>query len=307
MFKFGAYVLRHIRIIPAMAAVLTAISAAASMAADVTVVAKGLQFPEGVIFVGNVVYFVDYSASDVLRLVDGKVERVWHQDGCGANGLVELHGELLVACYENGTVVRITTDGKIQKTISHDYAGGNFISPNDLTADSAGGVYFTGSGTQEILGKMYYRDPSGQVREVANNINYANGVGVSRDGKLLYVAESRAGRLLTFDIGVGGSLSHQAALVKLADIIGDGRHDRFTPDGLRVDKNGNLFVGLYDGGGFAVLTAGGKLVKKIDLPAAHHASLAIAPDGATVFATATDDAPGGGYRGELLKVDNPVP
>jgi gluconolactonase len=168
-------------------------------------------------------------------------------------------------------------------------------------------VYFTGSGTQEILGKMYYRDPSGQVREVANNINYANGVGVSRDGKLLYVAESRAGRLLTFDIGVGGSLSHQAALVKLADIIGDGRHDRFTPDGLRVDKNGNLFVGLYDGGGFAVLTAGGKLVKKIDLPAAHHASLAIAPDGATVFATATDDAPGGGYRGELLKVDNPVP
>src|SRR5271156_2035727 len=112
MLKFSAYVWRYIRVIPAMAAVLTAILATASLAADVAVVAKGLQFPEGVIFVGNVLYFVDYSTSDVLRLVNDKVERVWHQDGCGANGLVELHGELVVACYENGTIVRISTDGK---------------------------------------------------------------------------------------------------------------------------------------------------------------------------------------------------
>jgi gluconolactonase len=303
MLEFGAYVWRYIRVIPAM---LTAISATASMAADVAVVAKGLQFPEGVIFVGNVLYFVDYSTSDVLRLVGDKVERVWHQDGCGANGLVELHGELLVACYEKGTIVRITTDGKIQEAISHDDNGGNFISPNDLTADSAGGVYFTGSGTPEILGKVYYRDSAGRVREVANNINYANGLGVSRDGKILYVVESRSGCLLSFDI-VGGGLSHRAVLVKLADILGDGRPDRFTPDGLRVDKNGNLFVGLYDGGGFAVLAADGKLIKKTELPAAHHASLAISPGGDTLFVTATDDASGGGYRGELLRVDNPVP
>ena len=51
------------------------------------IVATGLHFPEGTIFVGNTLYFVDYSTSDVLRIVLGNVEKAWHQDGCGANGL----------------------------------------------------------------------------------------------------------------------------------------------------------------------------------------------------------------------------
>jgi sugar lactone lactonase YvrE len=298
---------RYLRVISvAVVMFLTMASASTSFAADIEVVASGLQFPEGTIFVGNVLYFVDYSASDVLRMVDGKVEQVWHQEGCGANGLVEVHGELLVACYENGTVVRITTDGKIRETTSHDDTGGVFISPNDLAVDSVGGVYFTGSGTRDILGKVYYRDPTGHVKVVAENISNANGLAVSNDGKLLYVAESWKHRLLTFEIGAGGKLSNQIELVKLADILADGRNDVFTPDGVRLDKHGRLFVGLYNGGGFAVLTDDGKLIKKVELRAPHHANLAISPDGKSIFVTATNDMPDGSYRGELLKIDNPV-
>ncbi len=84
------------------------------------------------------------------------------------------------------------------------------------------------------------------------------------------------------------------------------QHDAFTPDALRLDKHGRLFVGLYDGGGFAVLTGDGKLIQKVELRGTHHASLAISPDGRSVFVTATDDTPDGSGRGELLKVDNPV-
>ena len=69
----------------------------ASNAADIEVIAKNLQFPEGTIFVGNELYFVEYSTSDVLRLVNGKAKKVWHQDGCGANGLVQVPNALLVA------------------------------------------------------------------------------------------------------------------------------------------------------------------------------------------------------------------
>jgi gluconolactonase len=59
--------------------------------------ATGFQFAEGTIFVGNTLYFVDYSASDVLRLVGNKAETVWHQNGCGANGLLQVAQGLLVA------------------------------------------------------------------------------------------------------------------------------------------------------------------------------------------------------------------
>ncbi|MEH2480282.1 gluconolactonase [Nitrobacteraceae bacterium AZCC 2146] len=268
------------------------------------VVATGLHFPEGTIFVGDTLYFVDYATSDVLRIAFAKVERVWHQDGCGANGLVELRGELLVACYDNGTIVRITTDGDIRETIRHDEAGGGFVAPNDLAADSAGGVYFTASGNA-VPGKIYYRDTSGRVRMAASGISYANGLAISSDRKLLYVAESRRHRVVTFEIGAAGELSGEAELVDLAAVLGDGPHSVVKPDGLRLDKSGRLFVGLYEGGGFTVLTPDGKLIKKVELRG-HHANLAIAPDGKSIFVTSADDMADGSYRGELLKVANPL-
>jgi gluconolactonase len=303
----GEYVCRYLRVMFVAAMTLSAAaSAAAGLAADAEIVATGLRFPEGTIFVGKTLYFVDYSTSDVLRVVDGKVETVWRQNGCSANGLVDLHGELLVACYGNGTIVRITTGGNIKETISHDDTGASFVSPNDLAADAIGGVYFTASGDKASPGKVYYRDPSGHVKAVAENIDYANGLVVSNDGKLLYVGETGQRRLLTFAIGAGGKLSNRTELVKLADILADGRTIEFKPDGIRLDQHGRLFVALYDGGGFVVLTSDGKLIKTVKLPAAHHSNLAISPSGKSVFVTAIDDLSDGSYRGALMKVDNPV-
>jgi len=277
------------------------------IAAAQKVVASGLGFPEGTIFVGDTLYLVDYAASDVLRVAHGKVETVWHQDGCGANGLANVAGELLVACYDSGTIVGITTRGRVRETIAHDDAGGRFVNPNDLAPDLTGGVYFTGSGNAGVAGKVYYRDPAGHVRIVADGISYANGLVVSNDGTRLYLAESEKHRLLSFRIGTHGQLSDGSELVTLANILADGRHAAFTPDGVRLDRQGRLFIGLYDGGGFAVLTGEGKLIKKIELPAAHHANLAISPDGKSVFVTATDDSPDGSRHGAVFEVDNPVP
>ena len=151
--------LRHVVVLLASLMLLAVTARAASPTTSVEVVATGLQFPEGTIFVGDTLYFVDYATSDVLRLANGKVEGVWHRDGCGANGLAALHGEILVACYDSGNIVRITSDGKTLETISHDDIGGGFVSPNDLAADRTGGVYFTGSGSSSVPGKIYYALP----------------------------------------------------------------------------------------------------------------------------------------------------
>ncbi len=282
------------------------LGAGTSHAADFQVAATGLQFPEGPVFAGNVLYFVDYSASSVSRLVGGRVERVWHQDGCGANGLVPVPGGLLVACYENGTVVRISLDGKTEETVSTDDSGQAFVCPNDLASDARGGVYFSASGSESTLGKVYYRNADGHVREVAAKIHYSNGLAVAPDGKTLYLAESEANRLLAFAISADGRLGPQREFVKLADILSVPEEHTFTPDGVRIDRDGNLFVGLFRGGGIAVISRDARLLKYVKLPGAHHANLALSPDRRTIFVTSADDRPDGSYRGELLAVPNPI-
>jgi gluconolactonase len=294
-------------LISAIACLSILCAASGSRAEDVEIVARGLQFPEGTLFVGNTLYFVDYSTSDVLRLAGDKVETVWHQDGCGANGLGQVPDGLLVACYDNNTVVAISLDGKLLDTFRTDDAGRPFTNPNDFAADRKGGIYFTGSGSDGAdLGKVYYLAAGRSVKEVAGGIHFANGLAVSPDGKLLYVAETKASRLLVFAIVLDGTLGERREFVKLADILADGRHDAFSPDGVRIDKHGNLFVALYNGGGLAVVDPNGKLVKRIDVPATHHTNLAITPDGKFIYATAIDDLPNGSYRGELYRVPNPV-
>ena len=270
-------------------------------------VSTGLQFPEGPIFIGDTLYLTDYAASAVLRFVDGRLERIWYQAGCGANGLATLRGELLVACYDSGTIVRITNTGRTVEMISHDAAGDAFPSPNDLAVDTRGGVYFSASGDAFVSGKVFYRAPDGAIEAVADGIHYANGLAVSQDGKRLYLAESQRHRLLAYSIGKNGALSHRAVFSDLQGLLADARHPVITPDGLRLDAEGRLFVGLYDGGGFAVLTADGTLVAKVELPGQHHANLALAPDGRSVFVTAADEAGDGLFRGQLLKISNPAP
>ena len=280
------------------------IGASRAMAADLVV--GDLQFPEGTIFVGPVLYFVDYGTSDVLRLVGGKAERVWHQPGCGANGLVQLGKTLLVACFENGTVVQITPDGKTLDTITKDVTGQGFVAPNDLVADAKGGVYFSASGSENVLGKLFYRQASGGVAQVAADINYANGLAISPDGQTLYVAETRGGRLLRFTIAADGTLSGRQVFVRLADILRDGGRTTYSPDGVRIDAKGNLFVGLYNGGGFAVISPDGKLLQQIDVPATHHANLTISPDGKSIYVTGVNDGADGLYHGMLYRLPNPM-
>ncbi len=145
------------------------------------------------------------------------------------------------------------------------------------------------------------------MREAATGIDYSNGLVVSLDGKCLYVAESRAHRLLRYRIAGDGTLSDKRIFADRKDVLGASAGEVDTPDGVRIDRRGRLFISLYDGGGFAVIGSDGKLVARVGVPGPHHTSLAISPDGASIHGTSVYDIPGGGYRGELYRMRNPVP
>jgi gluconolactonase len=271
------------------------------------VVVQGFGFVEGTIFVGDDLWFVDYDSSRVLRVHNGQVQTVWQENGCGANGLAQLGAVVLVACYNNGTVAMISLEGRLLQRIQEDRGGQRFIAPNDLVVDGKGGVYFSASGSgNAVLGKVFYRRPDGVVLGVADGIRDANGLVVSRDGETLYLASSAEQRLMTLAIAPDGTLGRRQAFVDLAaTLAGDGA-GRHTPDGVRMDQNGNIFVGLFEGGGFVVLDPAGRLLKIVHLPGTYHANLAISPDGKSIYTTAVFIGSDGRARGEILRVANPM-
>jgi gluconolactonase len=102
-----------------------------------------------------------------------------------------------------------------------DCIGGN---PNDLTADSKGGVYFT-------MGGVYYANPAGVVTKYGENIG-PNGIILSRDEKTLYVTNGPT--LAAFDIQPDGSLTNQREFARLE---GGG-----NGDGSTIDAAGRIYV-----------------------------------------------------------------
>jgi gluconolactonase len=102
-----------------------------------------------------------------------------------------------------------------------DCVGGN---PNDLTADSRGGVYFT-------MGGLYYADAKGVVTKYGENLT-TNGVILSADEKTLYVTNGPS--LVAFDVRADGSLANQRAFARLE---GGG-----NGDGSTIDADGRIYV-----------------------------------------------------------------
>ena len=102
-----------------------------------------------------------------------------------------------------------------------DCVGGN---PNDLSADSKGGVYFT-------QGSVYYADSKGTITRYGQNIA-PNGIVLSADEKTLYVTNGPT--LAAFDVRSDGSLANQREFAKLE---GGG-----NGDGSTIDAAGRIYV-----------------------------------------------------------------
>lgn len=265
-------------------------------------VADGIGFPEGTVLVQDTLYFVDYQASTVNRLTASGYAVVARLPGCGANGLAVVDDTLLVACYDSGAVQQIALDGARRQAFDRGSQGEPFLHPNDLVADARGGVYFTASGDDSWLGKVFYLAPQGRVPvAVADNIRNANGIALSPDGNLLYVGESTTDSILRYEVHRDGTLDARTPFADLDALAPTGQAFRHTPDGIRSDPGGHLFVALYNGGGLWVLDDQGKLVSNVALPGEHHSNLALSRDQKTLYATALS-----GASGQILKLSNPL-
>jgi sugar lactone lactonase YvrE len=278
-----------------------------AFASDVTVINPKAAFPEGPVWYNGELYYVEYGANTVLTW-DGKSnEQFWQQDGCGPSAVIPTEtGEFLVTCYDANAIARISADGKTVTMYEKDKDAQPFIGPNDITADNKGGVYFTASGPWEsepIVGKIFYMSADGIISEVANDIHYANGLVLSLDGKTLYCAESEAHRVIQFAVQEDGSLTDRRLFVRVGAIDPESGLSAY-PDGLKMDRSGNLYIGQFSAGRILVVTPEKTLARTIDVPSPSAPNLSFGPEEEVIYIMAVDDVNNPPYFGKVYKILN---
>jgi gluconolactonase len=201
---------------------------------------------------------------------------VFRKPSNNANGNTrDRQGRLLTCEHDARRVTRTEYDGTIT-VIAERFEGKPLNSPNDIVCKSDGSIWFTDPpfgvlgfyeghrATPELPTNVYRVDPgTGRLAVVAADVNRPNGLAFSPDESSLYVVEAGTSprSILAFNVVGGVRLSGKRSLID----AGPG-----TPDGLRVDVDGNLWIGWGMGeeglDGVAVFNPDGKLIGRIDLP-----------------------------------------
>ena len=201
---------------------------------------------------------------------------VFRSPSNNANGNTrDRQGRLLTCEHDARRVTRTEYDGSIT-VVADRYDGKPLNSPNDIVCKSDGSIWFTDPpfgllsyyeghvATPELPTNVYRVDPrGGSLSVVAGDVNRPNGLAFSPDESKLYVIEAGTSprAIHAYDVEGGARLANKRRLID----AGPG-----TPDGMRVDVDGNLWVGWGMGeeglDGVSVFNPSGKLIGRIDLP-----------------------------------------
>jgi sugar lactone lactonase YvrE len=155
--------------------------------------------------------------------------------------------------------------------LATNYQGKRFNSPNDLTYDQNGNLYFTdpsyglGSEKSEIgFNGVYFFNKKGGVILLDSTIENPNGIAVSQDNKTLYVADSNVDfpKILAFDIVEKGKIANKRLFFDATELR-KASIDKQCPDGIKLDKHGNMFVA--GPGGVLIISPEGKHLGTIRL------------------------------------------
>jgi gluconolactonase len=195
-------------------------------------------FLEGPVFdtVGNL-YVTDIPFGRIFRIdARGEWELVCEWDGepNGAKFLNER--ELLVTDYRNGLMAVDIITGTVRHFLERRNSE-RFKGVNDLIFDSTGNLYFTDqgqTGLHDPTGRLYRLRPNGQLDTLLSNVPSPNGVALSPDERVLYLAVTRGNQVWRVPLLDDGSVSKVSAYFTSYGPSG--------PDGLAVDDGGRLIV-----------------------------------------------------------------
>jgi gluconolactonase len=213
--------------------------------AKLTQVAGGFGFTEGPVWdESGFLYVSDELQNRIYRLsLDGQKKEVISLGDPDGN-TYDRQLRLIDCASVLRAIIAVTPEGKYT-VLADRYEGKKLNSPNDVVLGPDGAIYFTdptldlvkGEGQEIPFQGVYRLDDKGSVRLLTKDLTQPNGLAFSPDGKHFYVDDSEQRNIRVYDVAPDGSLSN-------ARIFGEesGGPDDGVPDGIKVDRDGNLFV-----------------------------------------------------------------
>ncbi|MDB2499729.1 MAG: SMP-30/gluconolactonase/LRE family protein [Opitutales bacterium] len=276
--------------------------------APIQVITSGYVWTEGPAWnkEGQFLVFSEIPSNTVYKWVEGEGAGKWFSPSGytgvtdygrepGSNGLMFDPEGQLISCEHGDRRVSVMLKNGGKKTLADNYDGKRFNSPNDVTRTSNGNYYFTDPPyglpdrftdprrDMDYCG-VYLLRPSGEVDLLTKEIERPNGIALSPDEKTLYVAQSHPDQptITAFPINSNGTVGKGRILYDATELKGPGR--KGNPDGLKVDKQGNLWAS--GPGGIMILNSEGRLLGHI-LTGEQTSNCAFGgPDGSILYMTA---------------------
>jgi len=210
---------------------------------------------------GNV-FFTDQPNNRILKWsVDGRLSTFLQPAG-RANGMCfDSAGHLIACADERNELWSIAPDGTVS-VLASEYGGTRLNGPNDVWVRRDGAIYFTDPfyerswWTHDTMPQdgqhVYFLSADRQeLVRVIDDLVKPNGIIGTPDGKMLYVADIRAGKTYRYDIAPDGSLAGKTLAVDQGS------------DGMTLDDEGNLYL---TGEGVGVFDQAGRQIERILVP-----------------------------------------
>ncbi len=198
-------------------------------------VAEGYKFTEGpAVNAKGEVFYNDVPASKTFKVgADGNVAEFLSSNNKGDGQAFGPDGRLVSVAGGSEQIVAYDENGK-SATIADGFRG------NDLVVRHDGGIYVTNPGWNGTdPSKIWFISPQGEKKVVDSGLKFSNGLCLSPDQSLLYVADSRSHWVYSYLVQPDGSLLHKQKYFHLH--VPDTADDSGA-DGMRTDRDGRLWV-----------------------------------------------------------------
>jgi gluconolactonase len=293
------------------------------------VMATGLKFPEGPVALNDgSVALVEIERGTVTRVARDGTVSVIAETGAGPNGMAVGPDGAFYVCNNGGFLWRTEagmtrpvlqapdySGGRIERvdphtgavTVLYDRCGENPLrGPNDIVFDAHGGFYFTDLGKVRARdrdwGGVYYALANGaKIVEVQHPMLTPNGIALSPDGGVLYVAETETARLWAFDLVAPGVARKQSFPSPYGArlVCGLGGCQRF--DSIAVEASGNIAVATLISGQITVIAPDGRVVRTVPMHDIYTTNICFGgADLRTAYVTLSG-------KGELVAMEWPEP